>query len=520
VHKNNIFNTFFIISIILTLFIFFTEQINDIYGLHIYVPLPHPIGPINPPAHDFGKFVVYENSTIEPETELKGIVVGYVDGNILIVPDDNYRNLLTFGNIIYPEKGQLGYENHALWVHNYKKAKGIPISEEVHPPIILLETYGFCKDSECTTKYVDGLGDPNSPNLNHANGSRYKDKSIINSESPCYPIKLQIEREIADLRRGLENLDFTGSPGEKQITIIQIKEINKEIKQKQNEIKQCTETNPSHNGTEREIKPGDYIKIDGLYAIDSSHPIYYGKPNCQEKFEQRIWPTLRFPVEFSEFKEFDEALSQTIFFPFRPNIDPFSLIRLIDFGLVPLIGGFIPLSSVIDAFPWPILLCYNHAELHPYKPNSNRLIEPLKPGDINKESHIVVAPVPTQYVSMSNYLTRYSTSTYGDIDGPLGGRIVDFSTKKIVQSEFFMEAPPKPAICNSNPCILQFNEDIDNAKGPTSDPFKDGYINVKKEFTNNPDGVKVIVTVKGEDILNPTIYSASFSVWWEVDIIG
>jgi hypothetical protein len=491
-HKNNIFNTFFIVGIILTLFFLFLEQINNIYGLHMYAPSPVD-GPMNPATHNFGKFVVYENSTIEPETELKGIVVDNDGGAVFIVPDDNYRNLITFGNIIYPEKGQKGYESYVKYVNNYKKAKGIPQSEEIRPPIIKLETYGFCKYYDCTDKYKDGLGEEGAaPILRNPDGSFYMVKSIITTDSPCYPIKLEIE----DLQRELEilstEMDYSSSPGEKRILAKQIQAVFKEIKQKQDAIKQCIETNPSHTGNIRQVQAGDHIKIEGLYAIDNSHPMVYGTPSCQEKFEMRIWPNPLMPLEFKQ------ALPKTVYVLPFPN----------------------PLSIFTQNFPWPILLCYNHAELHPYKPNSIRLIEPLKPGDINKESHIVVAPVPTQFVSMSNYFTRYSWSTYGEIDGPLGGRLVDFSTKKLVQSEFFMEAPPKPVECNSNPCVLQFKDDIKNAKGPTSDPFKDGYIEVKKEFTNNPDGVKVIVTVKGEDLLDPTIYSANFSVWWEVGIIG
>jgi hypothetical protein len=540
-HKNSIFNIFLIFSIISIFYILISEQIDSVYGLHMYTPT----GFSTPGEPDrfkpYGKWMIYENSTTQPETELKGTVVSN-NGNLWIVPDENYRNLLVDGNKIYPDPGQKGFEQHNFWAFNYKKAKGIPISQEVHPPVIRLETYPFGKDFNWTYKYEEALGetfiinettgnrvpclDKNNeptacaPVLKNSDGSRYFDKSIIDSNSPCYNIKIQVE----DLERELESLSFelnnSASPGEKSFFAKQIKKIIKEISSKRNEIQQCTETNPNHIGVERQVEPGDHIKIEGLYVIDIAHPMYYGEPACQEKFEQRIWPKLT--TGLGKFKEFDEALAQTVFFPFRPDVNnPFSLLRLIvDLGYTLSTGGFLPISTAIDAIPWPVLLCYDHAELHPYKPLSIRLIEPLKPGGVNEESHIVAAPIPTQFVSETNKIMTESWSTYGEKDGPLAGRLVDFSTKKLVKSEFFMEAPPKPAICNSNPCILQFKEDIHNAKGPTSDPFKDGYIDVKKEFTNNPEGVKVIVTVKGEDILNPTIYSAKFSAWWEVGIIG
>ncbi len=534
--KGRVLISFLSITIIVSsLLILLPEFQNNAHGIHLYVPLPKdgPPDPNNPQ----GKFITYGI------TEVKGTVIQVGPPlNILVVPDENYRNLLTEGNVRFPEEGHHRYEDYARWVLDSRAESGIT---DEHPPLIKIETYGFCKDRQCTEKYQDGLG-----GLNVAHNTIIAD--VTSESNPhCFPVKAQLDNLYLQMNLLERELEITEFPGE---TIRQINLLEPQITSKEDELRQCVNANPNtihplflrdkngeiivdQNGEPRLLSNGDHISVRGLYVLDNAHPLFYSDSSCKDPFIQ--WYSL-------------EGLRGGNPGPIQPNP-----------------------------------ACYNHAEIHPFIPSSIRLLEPLQPGEKNTESHMVVAPVPTQWMSDTWELNDATIIHDGPESGTLSGRIVDNTVKKVVKSEFFIDAPPKPVECQTKHCIFKLEEQNVSAKGPTQNPIEDGFIWIKKElavdidsdspcspikstrgFLNeeirkleellkitefpsdiiqqinllesqiaskedelqqcvnlNPsgtkiNGMKIFVMARGDDILNPTIYQADWSTVWEVDNIA
>ena len=101
--------------------------------------------------NDRGKFIAYTNNV-----ELKGTVIYNEDGNLFIVPDENYKNLLTKGNYKYPFGRHNGYEWYRDNIETNLRWLGF--STDPFPGIIKIEGYGYCErvgSSEC---YPDAEG--------------------------------------------------------------------------------------------------------------------------------------------------------------------------------------------------------------------------------------------------------------------------------------------------------------------------------------------------------------------------
>jgi hypothetical protein len=154
--------------------------------------------------------------------------------------------------------------------------------------------------------------------------------------------------------------------------------------------------------------------------------------------------------------------------------------------------------GTITGYLGSFLICFNHAEIHPYHTNSIRFLKPLEPGEPNVESHIVVAPIYTEY---------YRDYWWNQISG-LQLKLVDSTIQRDITSEFFIEAPPKPAECANNvPCEMFLQE---------TDVTKRGYAGIVEKI-RQPNGYLIKIRAVGVgDPENASIYKATWSVGWSV----
>jgi PKD repeat protein len=211
----------------------------------------------------------------------------------------------------------------------------------------------------------------------------------------------------------------------------------------------------------RQLEPGDRIRIMGVYALDNAHS-WYSAPLALCDFPSARWQ-----------------------------------------------------------FNSPLKICFNHAEFHPYRGETIVLLEPLEPGEPNVESHIVVAPVYEEYYShtwppnISKGLSCTSSSWLWRV--PFAAKpnpcdfttLVDSTVKRDITSEFFIEAPPKPAECTADvPCEMALQE---------SNITRIGNANVV-EKVRQENGWLIKVRAVARDATNdpfrPSIYKATWSVNW------
>lgn len=151
--------------------------------------------------------------------------------------------------------------------------------------------------------------------------------------------------------------------------------------------------------------------------------------------------------------------------------------------------------------PWKQLeqmRCYGHAELHPYL--SSYIFDSPEPlaGGKNTETHTVVAPFYTQY-----YSDTYGINKLTGVDAHLDNE----NSKTNVVNHFFMKAPPKPSECSSVACELHFEESNVMRFGSAQSGSR------VDEIT--PQGAIITVFAHGESIKNPTIFQATWSVFWK-----
>jgi len=213
------------------------------------------------------------------------------------------------------------------------------------------------------------------------------------------------------------------------------------------------------NGNERSPQPGDRIRITGTYSLDIAHSWYSVADLCD-------FPSARWQGS--------------------PDV-----------------------SSKI---------CFSHAEIHPFNVSRIVPIKPLKLGEPNVESHIVVAPVYTEFYSYTYPLNWPGPLWPGVSCGgsaynkgycsPKFTTLVDSSVIKDITSEFFIEAPPKPVECTADvPCEMTLQESnikqIGNAKV------------IEKVRQDNGWLIKVrAIGLAGP--WTPSIFQATWSVGWSL----
>jgi PKD repeat protein len=217
---------------------------------------------------------------------------------------------------------------------------------------------------------------------------------------------------------------------------------------------------------EGEVLPGDHVKITGVYAIDYAH---------------------------SWWSEVCEELSTRMR------------------------GG--------------LKVCAAHAEFHPYWSNRDDpekaiiLLEPLKPGKPNVESHTVVAPIFPDFYSSTwppNIVGGLACTNGLDIvetiqrvRARLGlppipcdyTTLLDSSVQTVKTSEFFVEAPQKPTECTADvPCQMTLQE---------SDIKKSGQARLLEKVRQD-NGWLIKIQATGGDPWNPSIYQSTWSVSWAI----
>lgn len=141
--------------------------------------------------------------------------------------------------------------------------------------------------------------------------------------------------------------------------------------------------------------------------------------------------------------------------------------------------------------------CFPHSELHPYDYYTIEIIQPLQPGDANIETHTVAAPIYDEY---------YSNTYFWNKIWGVAGHFVDSSKREIVDAEWFIEAPPAPIGANPEvthtliigEAILFSPRDI-----------------IKHSITKESNGYRVKITIQGNDVSNPSIFQATYNVYWQ-----
>ena len=375
-----------------------------------------------------GKFIAYADNV-----EVKGTVI-YAEGDLFIVPDKNYENLLTKGNYQYPTvycarfnnfgncaeaRQHNGYQWYQANIVANLPAAGFP--KDSHPPILKMELYGYCERIGSAECYPSGYCEPSGPECEAA------------------------YRTYNDAQRNW-------------IPTVVIDE----------------------NGNERPLKPGDRIRVvanvpipdvlrdngddgepstltGGVYALDNAHSWYY---------------------------------------------------HLCDFPSARMENG--------------LKICFNHAEFHPYDAYSIQLLKPPKPGEPNVESHVVVAPIYEEFYSgtyFANAVRGYACSSGSDIwEKPPGSlvkpnpcdytKLVDSSLKSDITSEFFIEAPPKPAECTTDvPCEMTLQE---------SNITKIRNANVVEKVKQDNGWLIRVRAVASDNPWFPSIYQSTWSVGWSI----